>query len=649
MKLRLISIIIMILLSLGVSAQPPETTYLGNVAASGYVINGSYGPLNIGFNFTFFGNTYSQFYVNTKGQVLFGAGSTAGNEDPIPSAGTPNNFIAAFWDDMVISSSGNILYTTIGASPNRKLIVQSRNMGFYPFPVFMGTFTVILNETTNIIQIQYRQIVDNNSTKAHGESATIGIENSDGTSGFQYAYHNPTAITTAQAISFTPSPPSGTNYTINSNATYDGVYLTINQTLPEPGIPALISPPQNSIIGSDYTFEWSGATYAASYSLKISTFSDLSSPATYAAGSNLTYNITGLLLDKTYYWGVFPSNATGITWCEIKKFSTTSTPPLVPAPQTIWTEQLQDKTIKLLYTGGDASPKTAIITSLPAQGQLYQYNAGARGSLISSVPTTVSDPGLNIIYTATGSPGNGVANFNFKMNDAGGDSPVGTITINVSPPGVPAVLYISKSTNVEIQFDIQMNDPSGKQDQFIVKVNGTPVTINTASLKGGDPYSIVLTLSTPLTGTETVLVSYTQGDVSGSTGGFLFSFTDQTVNLSAQTINFSQSLSKKYSDSPFTLNATASSGLGMTYSSSNSAVSTATGNILTFYATGTSDITARQAGNAMYAPANYIKTLTVAKADQIITFNTLPAKTYGDADFTPGCNCKFRTACFICK
>jgi gliding motility-associated-like protein len=58
--------------------------------------------------------------------------------------------------------------------------------------------------------------------------------------------------------------------------------------------------------------------------------------------------------------------------------------------------------------------------------------------------------------------------------------------------------------------------------------------------------------------------------------------------------------------------------------------------MLTIHTVGTSDITARQAGNATYAPAKYIKPLTVAKGDQIITFNALPAKTYGDADFSPG-------------
>jgi hypothetical protein len=102
---------------------------------------------------------------------------------------------------------------------NRKLVVQFFNMGFYTFPVVMGTFQVILYETSNIIQVQYRQIVVVNSTNAHGGSATIGLENSDGTAGTQYSYHNPTAIVPEQAISFTPSGPT---YTVNASSVYDG-------------------------------------------------------------------------------------------------------------------------------------------------------------------------------------------------------------------------------------------------------------------------------------------------------------------------------------------------------------------------------------------------------------------------------------------
>lgn len=635
MKNRIISILILVILSSRIIAQPAETIYQGTVIKSGYVDDAAYGPFNTGFNFTYFGISYSQFYVSSNGLVLFTSdpANISGTAVAIPDPAKPNNFIAAFWDDLIVDGTGKILYTTIGAAPNRKLIIQFTNMGFYGFPAFMGTFAVILNETSNIIQVQYRLIVDNSSTRAHGGSASIGIENSDGSAGVQYAYHNQSAVLTGKAISYTPS---GLTYNLNTDAVYEGIYLTSNTTLPEPGIPALLSPPQNAIIGSGYNFSWTDGGNSASYSLLISGSSDLGGATYYSAGSNTSYNVTGLALDSTYYWGVFATNATGTTWCEIKKFTTTANPPLAAVPQTIWVEQNSEKIIKLQFTGGDASTKTAIISSLPAQGKLYQYNAGVKGSPITAVPATVTDPGMNIIYDATGNNGNGAGNFNFKMHDAGGDSPEASIVINVSPPEIPNVLYIAKSTNVEIQFDIPMASPTGKQNQFTVTVNGTTATINSASLKDGDPNSIVLILATPLTGSETVLVSYTLGNINGLSGGALLSFTNQTVTLTSQTINFPVIPDKHTGDPPFNPGATASSGLGITYSSSNLSVATAAGSNVTILSAGTSDITAHQAGNATYAPARYTRTLTITlnKTDQNITFGGLPVKTYGDTDFT---------------
>jgi hypothetical protein len=91
---------------------------------------------------------------------------------------------------------------------------------------------------------------------------------------------------------------------------------------------------------------------------------------------------------------------------------------------------------------------------------------------------------------------------------------------------------------------------------------------------------------------------------------------------------------KQPGDPPFNPGATASSSLAITYSSSNLAVATATGSNITILSDGTSDITARQAGNGTYAPAKYLRTLTVGKTNQTITFGPLLVKTSGDPDFT---------------
>ncbi len=632
MKIRLFLTAICICSALVLRAQPVETIYPGTLIQAGYTNDESYGPFNIGFNFTFFGNVYSQFYVNTNGQVLFGAGSTSGDNVAIPNASLPNNFIAAFWDDLAISFTGKMLYTTIGAAPTRKLIIQFVNMDFYNIPSAFGTYLVILYENTNAIQVQYRLILDYTSTRAHGGTATIGLENANGSAGVQYSYNNSSAITNEQAISFTPA---GSTYTINPDAIYDGVFLTTDIDLPDPGITVLASPAQDAVIGSSQTFMWEEASDAASYALYISGRSDLADATVYNAGSNLSYNVTGLTLDATYYWGVFATNATGTTWCEINKFTTVSIPPLAAIPQTIWIEQNQEKTIKLNYSGGDASAKTAIITTLPSQGQLFQYNGGIKGDPITSPLTTVTDAGRNVIYVANGNSGNGAGNFKFKMHDDTGDSPEAQITVNVSPPGMPNLLYTGKATTyVEMQFDLKMSNPAGKESQFAVTVNSSPATISSLTLKTGDPYTIIGNLASPVSLSDAVTIAYTAGDITAAEGGLLASFSSQTVTLYAQTITFPTNLTRKFNESPFTLSATPSSGLPMTYSSSNQVVATITGNIVTLKALGTSEITARQAGNLTWAPAKFIRTLTVTIGDQTITFGVLPEKIVGDPDFS---------------
>jgi gliding motility-associated-like protein len=633
MKYGYVILLFLFLSTYTAKGQPPEIIYPATVVYEGYYDDRSWGPLNIGFNFTFYGNIYNRFYVTSNGLVIFGSGSNDYTEDPIPFASTPNNLIAAFWDDIVINPSGKILYTTIGASPNRKCIIQWTNMGFYASTVLMGTFSVILYEGSNNIQIQYRSIIDNTSARSHGSSASIGIENSNGTSGIQYAYHNSTAILSEQAILF---HPSGSTYTINPSSVYDGVYLTKNINLPEPGIPKLVNPANNGIIGTSQTFKWTSSSNASYYTLKISTNSDISGSFDYNTGTSTTYDISGLALNTTYYWAVFATNSTGTTWSEIYRFTTSANPPLSAVPQTIWTDQGEESVIRLQYNGGDESTKIAQIITLPSQGSLYQYINGTRGDQITTVPSTLTDPDLNLIYFADGAAGNGAGNFRFYIHDNTGDSPAATITINVSPPGIPNFLLAAKSGNIEIQFDKPMADPTGKEDQFIVTVNGTPVTISAVSLKPGDPYSIIVTLDTPLTGSETVLITYTQGDVASESGGLLPSFVDQPVNFIIQTVSFTALHTMTYGDPPVTLIASASSGLPVTFTSSNSTVATISGNILNVNSTGTADITAMQSGDGTYAPARYIRTLTVNQTDQTITFPPPGVKTYGDPDFDLG-------------
>jgi len=101
-----------------------------------------------------------------------------------------------------------------------------------------------------------------------------------------------------------------------------------------------------------------------------------------------------------------------------------------------------------------------------------------------------------------------------------------------------------------------------------------------------------------------------------------------------QIITFGALSSKTFGDSSFSITGSASSGLPLSYSSSNTSVATVSGSVVTIVGAGSTTITASQSGNSSFNSATSVsQALTVNKVGQTISFTTLPAKTYGDSAF----------------
>lgn len=101
-----------------------------------------------------------------------------------------------------------------------------------------------------------------------------------------------------------------------------------------------------------------------------------------------------------------------------------------------------------------------------------------------------------------------------------------------------------------------------------------------------------------------------------------------------QTITFNSLPNKLVNDAAFTLSATSSVALPVSYTSSNTAVATVSGNTVTIVGAGVTTITASQPGDASYHAATSVsQTLTVNKIDQNITFAAITDKTVGDPAF----------------
>lgn len=107
-----------------------------------------------------------------------------------------------------------------------------------------------------------------------------------------------------------------------------------------------------------------------------------------------------------------------------------------------------------------------------------------------------------------------------------------------------------------------------------------------------------------------------------------------TVNKRSQTITFAALASKTFGAAPFTVSATASSGLTATYSIV-SGPATISGKTVTLIGPGTVVVRAAQTGNATYSAATSVdRSFTVSKLAQTITFAALGTKIFGATPIT---------------
>jgi hypothetical protein len=138
-------------------------------------------------------------------------------------------------------------------------------------------------------------------------------------------------------------------------------------------------------------------------------------------------------------------------------------------------------------------------------------------------------------------------------------------------------------------------------------------------------------------GSYAVVGTIQDANYQGSASGTL------VISKAAQSIEFGAPPAKMYGDAPFTLGGVASSGLPVSYASSDAAVATVSGNVVTIAGVGSTAITASQAGDANHGAAeNVSQILTVAPSYYSwASDNNLPSASAGmsqDADGDGLCN-----------
>ncbi|MEM6263832.1 MAG: T9SS type A sorting domain-containing protein [Bacteroidota bacterium] len=198
--------------------QIPHAPVAGNGTAVNLGNNDITGALNIGFPFTFYCNTYTQFYIASDGWITFTNQNDDNSADPIPDNRLPDNLVALFWENLNNKNFSRIDYRTIGTFPNRQLVVNFREVHHYGTNGRRLTGQIILHETTHYIDVLSTDIDDDGG----GTEMTQGIENNDGTRGLAVPGRNHSRWSvnpaTPDAYRFYP-PPGGLVYRWSPGAT----------------------------------------------------------------------------------------------------------------------------------------------------------------------------------------------------------------------------------------------------------------------------------------------------------------------------------------------------------------------------------------------------------------------------------------------
>ncbi|VAW33363.1 T1SS secreted agglutinin (RTX), partial [hydrothermal vent metagenome] len=512
---------------------PPETYYQGiDTGVNGDDVGSA--ALPIGFNFTFFGNTFSQFYVSSNGYITFdNNGFFDYTNDDITDGSNPDNYIAPFWDDVTVYNGQDqyVYYRTIGTAPNRQLIVQFTNVGFWSDPTPLGTFFVILYEGSDNIQMQYRYLVGDNA-RAHGDEATVGLEGANGSVGTKYSYNTADSLASEQVILFTPN---GANYDI-STAPYNGVLLGAGAT-PSPDIPVQTAPLNGSTVSRTPTFTWGASANATSYELRIDNNSNMGSLELNPTGiTGTSYTPPSQLAVDTFYWIVIARNADDASWSEQWTFTTSNNPP-PPLPSVpLLTSPVQDEV--------DVSLSPTFSWQTASDADSYQLLVSEQSDLSSPVIDQSGIISPTTSFNATGLTSDTLYYWGVVASNVTGDTQSTTRSFTTLHVNTPPTAVDDSDSVVEdsgtTQIDVLANDtdPDSGDTLSISAVGATDNGGTAVSNAGQIDYTPALNF----VGTEVFTYTISDGSSGNDTATVTVTVTDNPTNDPPTAVNDSDSV-----------------------------------------------------------------------------------------------------------
>ncbi len=166
-------------------------------------------PIDIGFSFPFYGETYTECIVNPNGWVGFGNDSSDWTNNPIPGLESPRPAIFGFWTDLFPETTGGLNSVFVHSNTER-FVAWYNAVEHYP-GTYTGTYDFqIVMYATGVIYVNYRSVSGDLAV------ATIGIQNSEGTDGLQVAFDE-TYVQNNLSLVFDCSTPENEWLIINSD------------------------------------------------------------------------------------------------------------------------------------------------------------------------------------------------------------------------------------------------------------------------------------------------------------------------------------------------------------------------------------------------------------------------------------------------
>ena len=177
--------------------------------------------VNVGFPFTFYGNTYNQLLISTNNYLSFDlTNNTAGgyspwsitNTFPDPTNTNLLNSIMGPWQDILPSSGGVIKYAIVGTTPNRVFVLDYNTVTMFSCTNLTFTSQIQLFETSNVIETH----ITNKPlcTTWNNGQAIHGLHNSTGTIAHIVNGRNAGSQWTTNNEGYRFTPAGSSNYTI---------------------------------------------------------------------------------------------------------------------------------------------------------------------------------------------------------------------------------------------------------------------------------------------------------------------------------------------------------------------------------------------------------------------------------------------------